>query len=102
MSCITARYKTQFRLPNSLPLWLHDSLWDTVGSVESVSEKSDDEADTATAETEADVASLGTSEPEAEKAEDTTDATNIDRTLLMFQNSHLFELDWTWNEDKVS
>lgn len=73
------------------------SLWDTVGSVECVSEKSDDksenEAETATTETETDVASPGTSEPEAEKTEDTTDATNIDRTLLMFQNSHLFELD---------
>jgi len=69
------------------------SLWDTVGSVEFVSEKSDDAAETAAPDAETDVASPSTPEPEAEKTEATADATNIDRTLLMFQNSHLFELD---------
>lgn len=72
---------------------LSDSLWDTVGSVEAASDKQDNEAETAAADTETDTASPPTPEPEAEKAEDTADATNIDRTLLMFQNSHLFELD---------
>ena len=72
---------------------LFDSLWDTVGSVEFVSEKSDDEAETAAPNTEADVAPPSTTEPQAEKTEATADATDIDRTLLMFQNSHLFELD---------